>query len=84
MDPQTPPERGEALADSGLACLAIVGRFHGVPVDAQQLRHDFAKSREAFSAADLVLAARRLGLKARELTSDWPRLTQTALPALVQ
>jgi subfamily B ATP-binding cassette protein HlyB/CyaB len=72
------------LEDTGLASLAIVGRFHGVPVDPNQLRHDFAKARERFAPGDLVLAARRLGLKARKLDSDWKRLTQTALPALVQ
>jgi len=72
------------LEDTGLASLAIVGRFHGIPVDPNQLRHDFAKARERFAPGDLVLAARRLGLKARKLDSDWKRLTQTALPALVQ
>ena len=66
------------LTDTGLACLAIVGRFHGIPVDPQQLKHDFAKVRERFGASDLVLAARRLGLKAKELKSDWVRLSQTA------
>jgi subfamily B ATP-binding cassette protein HlyB/CyaB len=70
--------------DSGLASLAIVGRLHGIPIDANQLRHDFGKLREHFTADDLVLAARRLGLKARALTSSWDRLSQTALPALVQ
>jgi subfamily B ATP-binding cassette protein HlyB/CyaB len=77
-------DAGAPTTDTGLACLAIVGRFHGIPVDPAQLRHDFAKSREQFAAADLVLAARRLGLKAKELKSDWARLAQTALPALVQ
>jgi hypothetical protein len=75
---------GGQAEDSGLASLAIVRRFHGIPVDPNQLRHDFGKLRERFAASDLVIAARRLGLKARTLTSDWTRLTQTALPALIQ
>jgi len=75
---ETPP------VDTGLASLAILGRFHGIPVDTNQLRHDFAKTRDRFEAADLVLAARRLGLKARAITSGWERLAQTALPALVR
>jgi ATP-binding cassette, subfamily B, bacterial HlyB/CyaB len=77
-------DAGSPLEDIGLASLAIIGRFHGVPIDPNQLRHDFAKTRERFSAADPVLAARRLGLKAKEYKSDWARLAQTALPALVQ
>jgi subfamily B ATP-binding cassette protein HlyB/CyaB len=77
-------EAGGLLEDTGLASLAIVGRFHGIPVDPPQLRHEFGKLRERFSADELVLAARRLGLKARAFQSSWERLTQTALPALVQ
>ena len=77
-------EAGGLLEDTGLASLAIVGRFHGIPVDPAQLRHEFGKLRERFSADELVLAARRLGLKARAFQSSWERLTQTALPALVQ
>jgi subfamily B ATP-binding cassette protein HlyB/CyaB len=67
-------DAGSPLEDTGLASLAIIGRFHGVPIDPNQLRHDFAKNRERFSAADLVLAARRLGLKAKECKSDWANL----------
>jgi subfamily B ATP-binding cassette protein HlyB/CyaB len=78
------PGTGSQGDDTGLACLAIVGRFHGVPVDPGQLRHEFAKARERFTAGDLVRAARRLGLKAREMQSNWERLTQTALPALIE
>ena len=77
-------DAGAPIEDTGLASLAIVGRFHGIPVDPSQLRHDFAKARERFAPGDLVRAARRLGLKARSLKSDWARLTQTALPALVE
>ncbi len=78
MDAGAPPD------DTGLASLAIIGRFHGIPVDPSQLRHDFAKNREVFAPSDLVLAARKLGLKAKELKSDWARIAQTALPALIQ
>jgi ATP-binding cassette, subfamily B, bacterial HlyB/CyaB len=76
-------DAGVRSDDSGLVSLAIIGRFHGIPVDPAQLKHDFAKPREPFTSADLVLAARRVGLKAKALQSDWSRLAQTALPALV-
>ena len=61
--------------DTGLACLAIVGRFHGIPVDPNQLRHDFAKLRERFVAGDLVRAARRLGL-----SDEWLHKLEIASP----
>jgi ATP-binding cassette, subfamily B, bacterial HlyB/CyaB len=70
--------------DSGLTSLAIVGRFHGVAVDVNQLRHEFAKTRERFDGEDLVRAARQVGLKARSQKSTWERLSQTPLPALIR
>jgi subfamily B ATP-binding cassette protein HlyB/CyaB len=82
-DKDAGPEAGAKGDDTGLACLAIVGRFHAIPIDPGQVKHEFAKTREHFAAGDLVRAARRLGLKAREMQSSWERLAQTALPALV-
>lgn len=82
--PDAAKEDAATPDDTGLASLAIVGRFHGIPVDPTQLRHDFAKARERLTPPEIVLAARRLGLKAKELRTDWPRLTQTALPALIR
>ncbi len=77
-DAPTPP----LPFDSGLACLVLMARLHGVPVDPGQLRHEFGESGKAFNAGDLLRAARWLGLKAKQIKSQWTRLAKTQLPAL--
>jgi len=70
--------------DTGLACLVIVARFLGVAAETEQLKHKFARSQEPVSSSDLVRAARHLGLKARQMSSEWKKLEKTPLPALAQ
>ena len=68
--------------DSGLACLILLARLHGLPADPGQFRHQFGQSGEVFSDTEIILAARSLGLKAKKITSNWSRLRKTALPAI--
>ncbi|WP_233873957.1 type I secretion system permease/ATPase [Paraburkholderia adhaesiva] len=68
--------------DAGLTALVDIARFHGIAADAAQIRHDAATA-SAFSAKDLVLAARRLGMKARVVALRPERFSRTPLPALV-
>lgn len=68
--------------DAGLAALVDIARFHGIAADAAQLRHDAAIA-GAFDATDLVLVARRLGMKARIVALRAASISRTPLPALV-
>ncbi|MEO5374994.1 MAG: type I secretion system permease/ATPase [Alphaproteobacteria bacterium] len=52
-----------------------------MPADVSQIRHAHGGS-EPFAEADILLAARRLGLKARAVKSRWDKLAGTALPAI--
>lgn len=61
------PADGPAL-DTGLACLVMLARFHGVAADADQLAHEFVVSGQPFQTQDVLLAARQLGLQARRVT----------------
>ncbi len=56
----------------------------GLPADAAQLKHRFARPGELFATTELLRAARHLGLKAREITGSFERLAKTALPAIAQ
>ena len=69
--------------DSGLACLVLLARFHGLPADPDHLNHQRGAS-EPFDARDIVLSAKSLGLKSRTLTSNWKRLADTPLPAIAR
>jgi subfamily B ATP-binding cassette protein HlyB/CyaB len=72
------------MPDTGLVCLVLVARVLGLAADAAQLRHRLALSGSRVTGADILLAARHLGLKARSISSNWNRLQKTPLPALAQ
>mgnify|MGYP003670954692 CR=1 FL=1 len=68
--------------DSGLLSLALIARFHRLPADARQLRHDLGLDGQTASERDVLRAAKTLGLKARAVTTTAERLPRLALPAI--
>jgi len=72
------------LTDTGLICLLILARFHDLPADPAQLRHQFVQSGSTFSDIDLLRAAKHLGLKAGLHKTQWSRLPGTPLPAVAK
>lgn len=68
--------------DSGLACLLVVARFHGIAADAEQLAHLFQGPGKPFAASEILLAAKSLGLKAKLVESGVSRLRKLPLPAI--
>ncbi|MEN0108092.1 MAG: ABC transporter transmembrane domain-containing protein, partial [Pseudomonas sp.] len=70
--------------DTALSCLVTVARFHHTAVDAAQLRHEFAERGALLGAAELLLAAKKLGLKGKLIRSSTKRLGQIPLPAIAQ
>jgi len=74
---EPPPAR----IDTGLACLVMMARLHGVAADADQLAHEFAAG-GGFGIAGIQLAAKRLDLQAKAVRTDITRLSKTPLPAI--
>lgn len=72
----------DCAADSGLTGLVLLARFHGVAVDPDQLAHEFGEAGKPFGTAQILLAAKSLGLKAKAVRTDSIRLERTPLPAL--
>jgi subfamily B ATP-binding cassette protein HlyB/CyaB len=70
-------------ARTGLPALCALARFHQVAADPQTLAHQLGLSaHQAAVPADLLLAAKHLGLKARWVRVSPDRLAHTPLPAL--
>ena len=67
--------------DSGLACLTMLARFHGVAAEPAQLAHEFGEG-QPFGVAQILLAAKQLGLKAKPVKTSFERLATTPLPAM--
>jgi ATP-binding cassette, subfamily B, bacterial HlyB/CyaB len=68
--------------DTGLACLVMMARIHGVSADGDQLAHEFAPPGKPMGTTDILLASRSLELKAKAVQVQSARLTKTPLPAL--
>jgi ATP-binding cassette, subfamily B, bacterial HlyB/CyaB len=76
----------EATAEpSGLGCLVIIARHHGLDLSVSQLAEQRQGDRRELSAPELLKIAKSVGLKARSFRSDWKGLCQLkkALPVLV-
>ena len=76
-------DRG-AAPDTGIACLSLLLRFHGMAADPAQLAHEYAPASGGVDLLELTRAAREQGLKAgvRRLALD--RLHRAALPAIAE
>lgn len=68
--------------DTGLACLVMMARLHGVAADAAQLHHEFAAHGQHFAVQEVLLASRQLGLQAKQVKVGLARLGKTPLPAM--
>ena len=79
-------EPEETLDPSGLECLVIVARQHGLHLTASQLTHDNLLTAGEVSSADLIKCASTAGLTAKSITLDWKGLRELkkALPAIVK
>jgi subfamily B ATP-binding cassette protein HlyB/CyaB len=70
--------------DTGLSSLCLIARFLGVPADPGELARRYLASSSGASIEDLVRIARKLGLKARIVATEWGRLAKTPLPAIIE
>lgn len=55
--------------DTGLICLTMLARYHGLSADPEQIAHRFAEAGQAMRLPDLLHAARQLGLHGRVPTA---------------
>jgi hypothetical protein len=67
--------------DPGLAALVMLLRFHGIGADPAQICHRFGTG--PIGIPEILLCAREFGLKARSRRTNWTRLVNTPLPAIV-
>ncbi|MGL4407501.1 type I secretion system permease/ATPase [Zoogloea sp.] len=80
-EPATAGEPPRPEPDTGLICLVMLARLHGVAADPDQLSHEFGHG-QPFGTTEILLAAKRLELKAKVVRTETARLPKTPLPAL--
>ena len=71
---------------SGLGCLVIVARKHGIHLSISQLIHDNVLTGKEVSSSELVKCADKAGLSGKSIKLDWDGLQQLkkALPAIIK
>src|SRR4051812_48753388 len=76
----------DEISPSGLACLVIVARQHGMHLTVPQLVHDNVLDGGEVTSTDLVKCAAGSGLTAKSVVLDWKGLRELkkALPAIVR
>ena len=70
-------------AECGLACLAMLARYHGHDVDLPSLRRRFTTSLKGSSLARVMAMAADLHLSSRPLRLDLEELDQLKLPCIL-
>lgn len=74
----------EANGECGLACLAMIGQWHGHRITLPQLRIEYPTTRLGLNLSDLSRIARALRLEPRGLAiSDTADLAKVRMPALI-
>lgn len=58
----------------------LMSRLHGIAADVAQLQHQYGRG--PFTTQTILLAARKLGMKARQVQQDPARLDRVPLPAI--
>lgn len=70
--------------DTGLACVVMLARYHGLAADQQQLAHQFSQDDEKFTDRELLLSSKYIGLKSKCIQSDTAHLSKISLPAIAK
>jgi len=73
-------ERASGAPDPGLYVLVSQLRMLGIGADPEQIRHRFGGA--PIGIAEILRGAKEFGIKARELSCNWQRLTALPLPAI--
>ncbi|BCM24953.1 type I secretion system permease/ATPase [Methyloradius palustris] len=76
-DPQS-----RVAIDTGLSCLLLLARYHGVAVEGDHLRHEFGTEAKPFGITEILLAAKKYKLTAKQVRVSPDRLERTPMPAI--
>ncbi|MFV0333779.1 MAG: cysteine peptidase family C39 domain-containing protein, partial [Tropicimonas sp.] len=78
-----PDIRGAEAAECGLACMAMIGRYHGHDIDLNGLRQRFSLSLTGATLRNLMQLAEQLTLSTRALRVGLQALGNVRLPAIL-
>lgn len=75
--------QNDVKIDTGLESLLMIAKYHGIAADRAQLKHAFGIGEVGMKTLDILLAAKGIGLKAKEVKVDYKKLQKLQLPAII-
>lgn len=81
--PKLQPVLAAEAAECGLACLVMVGRYHGREIDLNGVRQRFPLSLSGASLRSIMMLGDQLGLASRPLRVEMEALKHIQLPAIL-
>jgi len=69
---------------SGLFCVAVISRLHGVPLGIEQLKHQFNTGETVVSTLQLARVFKAIGTKATVVEKDIGRLAPALFPVVAE
>lgn len=84
IKPESHADSNKPKIDTGLNCLVMIAKFHGVAAEAEQIRHVFAIGADGMNTTDILRAAKELGFKAKEAGVEYERLQKLPLPGIIE
>ena len=76
------PHAQQTPLDTGLTCLVMMARLHGIAVDPEQIAHEYKVEGAPLGKTEILLAAKQLGLQTKAIKPLMDRLTKIPLPAI--
>ncbi|QLB12961.1 subfamily B ATP-binding cassette protein HlyB/CyaB [Bisgaardia hudsonensis] len=70
-------------SDLALSALVLLANFHRISVNPHQIQHEFDVNGTGLSKQGWLLAAKKLGLKAKNIKKEQKRLSFLSLPVMV-
>ena len=70
--------------DSGVNCLAMIAAYYGIPVNEENIKHTYNLHNRTANTKDLLLMAKQLKLKAKNVNLTTDKLYDITLPAIIK
>ena len=70
--------------DTGLECLVMLAKFHGLHADPKQINHAYAIEKSGVTTVEILKIAGDLGLKAKTAKVNYEKLVKLPLPLMLK
>ena len=70
--------------DTGISCLVMIAAYYGIPVDPENIKHNYNLQARPAGENDLLRIAKGLKMKAKHVNVDSDHIGKVTLPVIVR